>query len=96
MTALAAHRAFLSDTLARQAERRTTIDPTYTYIPQPEIRGHGATALTSDAGPSKRNVPNYVEREETVRNDLSERYIESGEFGSNYILGAADQEICEE
>jgi hypothetical protein len=96
MTALAAHRAFLSDSLARQAQRRIVIDPTYAYIPQPEIRGHTPSARPSEAGPSKRNVPNYIEREETVRNDLSERYIESGEFGSNYILGAADREICEE
>jgi mRNA (2'-O-methyladenosine-N6-)-methyltransferase len=39
---------------------------------------------------------NYVEEEETVRNDLTERYVQSGEFGSNYILGAGDTEICEE
>ena len=96
MTALAAHRAFLADTLDRQAARRNVIDPTYAYIPQPEIRNHIPVARPSEAGPSKRNVPNYVEAEETVRNDLTERYIGSGEFGSNYILGAADREICEE
>lgn len=95
MSTLSSHRAFLADTLSRQSARRNLIDPTYSYIPQPEIRGY-TLPINAEAGPSKRNVPNYVSEEETIRNDLTERYIQSGEFGSNYIQGAEDDEICEE
>ena len=96
MTTLETHRAFLADALSRQSARRQIIDPTYPYTPLPEIWGHGPVAADAEAGPSKRNIPNYVPEEETIRNDLTERYIESGEFGSNYILGAEESEICEE
>lgn len=96
MTSLDTHRAFLADTLGRQAARRKIVDPVYTYDPQPDVRGHVAIPTSAEAGPSKRNIPNYVPEEETIRNDLTERYIQSGEFGSNYILGAGEGEICEE
>jgi hypothetical protein len=95
MTTLSSHRAFLADTLNRQTARRNLIDPTFPYTAQPEIRGH-IRSTNAEAGPSKRNIPNYIPEEETIRNDLTERYIQTGEFGSNYIQGAADGEICEE
>jgi mRNA (2'-O-methyladenosine-N6-)-methyltransferase len=95
MTSLTAHRSFLAETLARQSTRREIIDTTHAWLPQPVVRGHSSSDH-AEAGPSKRNVINYVPEEETVRNDLTERYVSSGEFGSNYILGAADKEICEE
>jgi hypothetical protein len=95
MSTLSSHRAFLADTLSRQSARRNLIDPTFPYTAQPEIRGHIYTT-NAEAGPSKRNIPNYIPEEETIRNDLTERYIQTGEFGSNYIQGAAEGEICEE
>jgi len=95
MTTLSSHRAFLADTLSRQSARRNIIDPTFPYTSQPEIRGH-IHPTNAEAGPSKRNIPNYIPEEETIRNDLTERYISTGEFGSNYIQGAAEGEICEE
>ena len=95
MTTLSSHRAFLADSLSRQAARRNLIDPGYPYTAQPVIRGH-TQAPNAEAGPSKRNIPNYVPEEETIRNDLTERYIQTGEFGSNYIQGAEEKEICEE
>jgi hypothetical protein len=95
MTTLSSHRAFLADTLSRQSARRDLIDPTFQYNAQPEIRGHIYTT-NAEAGPSKRNIPNYIPEEETIRNDLTERYIQTGEFGSNHIQGAAEGEICEE
>jgi mRNA (2'-O-methyladenosine-N6-)-methyltransferase len=103
MTALAAHRDYLAEVLDRQATRRQLVDQGYLFTPQPKIKGYRPAQKTSrdadinaDAGPSKRHVVNYVDEEETVRNDLTERYVQSGEFGSNYILGAGDTEICEE
>ena len=95
MTTLSSHRAFLADTLSRQSARRDLIDPTFQYNAQPVIRGH-IHSTNAEAGPSKRNIPNYVPEEETIRNDLTERYVQTGEFGSNYIQGAAEGEICEE
>ncbi|WWD17063.1 hypothetical protein CI109_101500 [Kwoniella shandongensis] len=58
----------------------------------------GSESSNSVAGPSKTKmmVVNYVKEEETIRNDYSEWYGVSGEFGSNYVMGARDQEICEE
>lgn len=97
MTALAAHQAYLTEVLDRQSARRRLIDSSHTFPQQPEIKGWTPRPYeNAEAGPSKRNVVNYVEEEETVRNDLTERYVRSGEFGSNYILGASDREICEE
>lgn len=103
MTALTEHRSFLSDILTRQYERRRLIDPGHTFLPQPSVTGHtprddtfGEASGQAVAGPSKRRIVNYVQEEETVRNDLSGWYVQSGEFGSNYIHGAAEKEICEE
>nr|XP_018263032.1 uncharacterized protein I303_04522 [Kwoniella dejecticola CBS 10117]OBR85190.1 hypothetical protein I303_04522 [Kwoniella dejecticola CBS 10117] len=46
----------------------------------------------------KENVVNYVKEEETIRNDYSAWFGRSGSgrLPSIYILGAKDQEICEE
>jgi hypothetical protein len=97
MTALAAHQAYLAQVLDRQSIRRSLVDPNHTFPLQQEVKGYlPRLHQNAEAGPSKRHVVNYVEEEETVRNDLAERYVQSGEFGSNYILGASAQEICEE
>jgi len=95
MTTLSSHRGFLADKLSRQSARRNLVAPDYPYTAQPVIRGH-SQAPNAEAGPSKRNIPNYIPEEETIRNDLTERYIQTGEFGSNYIQGAEEKEICEE
>lgn len=97
MTALAAHQAYMAQVLDRQSIRRSLVDPVHDFPLQPEVKGYlPRLHQNAEAGPSKRHVVNYVEEEETVRNDLAERYVQSGEFGSNYIFGASDQEICEE
>lgn len=46
--------------------------------------------------PSKRNVANYIAAEEAVRNDYAAWYGVSGDWPSNYVLGAGSDEICEE
>lgn len=94
MSALTAHRSFLSDILTRQSSRRQAIDPSHTFPPQPSIDLSAIKA--DDIQPSKKNVVNYIPDEETIRNDYAEWYGVSGEFGSNHILGAEDQEMCEE
>jgi hypothetical protein len=95
MTALVAHRAFLGGILDRQTKRRAAIDPTYAFPPAPEVSGTGRK-LPSAGTNTKLNVANYVVAEETVRNDYCEWYGASGEWGSNYILGAEPDQICEE
>ncbi|WVF71216.1 hypothetical protein IAT40_006016 [Kwoniella sp. CBS 6097] len=65
---------------------------TSSAVPRPKP----SSEAKSEAGPSKSNVVNYVAEEETIRNDLPGWFGTSGEFGSNYILGAKDEEICEE
>lgn len=103
MAALTEHRSFLSDILTRQYDRRKLIDPGYTFPSQPSVTGYSPRLDNGNdddrqpvAGPSKRRIVNYVQEEETVRNDLSGWYVQSGEFGSNHIHGAAEHEICEE
>lgn len=108
--ALVEHRAFLSSILTRQSTRRQLIDPTHHYPPAPVVpvagpsytskapaagSGSGPTS-TSEPGPSKKNVVNYIAEEETVRNDYADWFGVSGEWGSNAVLGAKDEEICEE
>lgn len=102
--ALVEHRNYLQDVLARQARRRQIVGAQ--YKPQPKLStstsaSHLANsapeASTSDVkGKSKANVTNYVPAEEAVRNDYEARYGVSGEFPSNYVLGAGSEEICEE
>lgn len=99
------HRGFLSDILAKQAARRELIDPEASigWTPQPAISSSPSTATdpsqvdTDGNGvTSKANVVNYIEAEETIRNDLCEWYTLTGEFGGNYIHGTGDDQICEE
>jgi mRNA (2'-O-methyladenosine-N6-)-methyltransferase len=97
--ALVEHRAFLNSILERQSSRRWTIDPAHTLPPAPRLSSASSGFLDeaeSSAGPSKANVINYVGEEETVRNDYAAWYGVSGEWGSNAVLGARDEEICEE
>lgn len=98
MAALSAHRSFLSDILARQAERRSVIDPSYAFPTAPEVSESGPSRRppTTTGTNTKLNVANYITAEETVRNDYCEWYGASGEWGSNYILGAEPDQICEE
>jgi mRNA (2'-O-methyladenosine-N6-)-methyltransferase len=84
--------------------------PELSWRPQPES-GPSATAK-SRAAPqpqrdddeqghdeqvkSKANVVNYVPAQEALRNDYAAWYGVSGQFPSNFVLGAGDEEICEE
>lgn len=102
--ALVEHRNYLQDVLARQARRRQAVGAQYepqpklsTWLPSAGRADSAAEASTSDVkGKSKANVTNYVPAEEAVRNDYEARYGVSGEFPSNYVLGAGGAEICEE
>ena len=98
MTALVDYQAFLESVQSRQSARRHQLDPSHGFPPQPPLAHQSHTQLPTEpiAGPSKLNVINYVPAEETIRNDLAAWYGRSGQYGSNYILGAGDDEICEE
>lgn len=99
MTTVAAHRDFLASVQGRQARRRRLIDPSYAFASLPPIAGRPLSdplETNAEAGPSKLNVVNYVPEEETVRNDYCAWYGTSGHWGSDYVQGAADDEICEE
>lgn len=99
MTTVAAHRDFLASVQERQARRRRLIDASHAFPSLPPIAGRKTSApleTNAEAGPSKLNVVNYVPEEETVRNDYCAWYGASGRWGSEYIKGAADNEICEE
>lgn len=107
MTALTEHRNYLNDVLARQARRRLRVDTaatsTFSTWPSQPVIPHDQ----NEAGPSrpagvvpnqlsKANVVNYIQEEETVRNDYTAWYGASGEWGSNFVLGAEAERICEE
>jgi mRNA (2'-O-methyladenosine-N6-)-methyltransferase len=97
MTALAAHRVFLGDILDRQAARRKAIAPDDEFPPPPEIKSlRRADGSTAETKASKDNVVNYIPDEETIRNDYTAWYGVSGKVGAQYILGASNDEICEE
>ena len=105
---LDAHRAYLNDIQARQANRRKLVDPTYSYPALPPIdrsgpasphhdeRIHQAEAGVDEVKADKANVVNYRADEETIRNDYTEWYGVSGKSGADYILGAKADKICEE
>lgn len=54
----------------------------------------------SDLPPAKRarlaRYPNYVPEEETIRNDYSQRYVDSGEWPQNWVVGAELERRFEE
>ena len=97
MAALVAHRSFLNDVLDRQSQRRAEIDPSHSFPAQPSISSSSKRPPPSDLDvKTKANVVNYVQEEETIRNDYTTWYGVSGQVGTNFILGANDGEICEE
>lgn len=101
MTAIAAHRSFLADIQARQSARRAAIDPSYSWTTQPNLNHGNAVAGPSGTWKgvdyiSKANVANYIPEEESVRNDYAAWYGASGEWGSNFVLGADEGQVCEE
>ncbi|WVR09721.1 hypothetical protein IAU60_006797 [Kwoniella sp. DSM 27419] len=100
MTALVEHRTFLDDILNRQAKRRSLIDPGHVFPAAPTLTERPDVASNTLKGAaveaSKDSVVNYIAEEETVRNDHTAWYGASGEFGSNYVLGAKEGQICEE
>lgn len=53
-----------------------------------------------DLPPAKRarlaRYPNYVPEEETIRNDYSQRYVDSGEWPQNWVVGAELERRFEE
>lgn len=59
-----------------------------------ERRGRkGRVELTMIVLPSPFN---FSWDEETIRNDLPERYSAAGEWGGNFIHGAEEEKRCEE
>ena len=65
--------------------------------PQPAPR---TRAQRTDLPPAKRariaRYANYVPEEETIRNDYSQRYVDSGEWPQNRVLGAEPSRRFEE
>jgi hypothetical protein len=57
-------------------------------------------SLRTDLLPTKRarvsRYSNYVPEEETIRNDYSQRYVDSGEWPQNWVLGAEPEHRFEE
>ena len=57
-------------------------------------------SLRTDSTPVKRarvaRYANYVPEEETIRNDYSQRYVDSGEWPQNWVLGAEPERRFEE
>ncbi|BEI94536.1 uncharacterized protein CcaverHIS019_0701080 [Cutaneotrichosporon cavernicola] len=102
-TALDAHRSYLQEVRERQRARRVQVAlATASLSPPSRTHSRAPSATTpSDAGPSTparslANVANYVPREEAIRNDYAAWYACSGQWPSNYVLGAGDGEICDE
>jgi hypothetical protein len=52
--------------------------------------------LPPDKKARMRKYRNYVPEEETIRNDYSQHYVDSGEWPQNWILGAALEDRFEE
>jgi mRNA (2'-O-methyladenosine-N6-)-methyltransferase len=56
--------------------------------------------LRTDLPPAKRarvaRYANYVPEEETIRNDYSQRYVDSGDWPQNWVLGAEPERRFEE
>ena len=56
--------------------------------------------IRQDLPPAKRaraaRYENYVPEEETIRNDYSQRYVDSGEWPQNWVLGADPEHRFEE
>ncbi|KAF9554800.1 MT-A70-domain-containing protein, partial [Agrocybe pediades] len=56
--------------------------------------------IRPDLPPAKRarveRYPNYIPDEETIRNDYSQRYVDSGEWPQNWVLGAEPERRFEE
>ena len=56
--------------------------------------------IRTDLPPAKRpraaRYENYVPEEETIRNDYSQRYVDSGEWPQNWVLGADPEHRFEE
>lgn len=106
MAAIAEHRSFLADIQARQAARRAAADSSLDWQPQPMLNAFGNGGQNAQAGPSgtskgvdyisKLNVANYIPEEESVRNDYAAWYGASGQWGSNFVLGAEERQVCEE
>lgn len=60
----------------------------------------GESSLRADLPPEKKarmkRYRNYIPEEETIRNDYSQHYVDSGEWPQNWILGAAPEERFDE
>jgi len=71
-----------------------TRDETPPPSPEPQ------PAIKPDLPPAKRarvaRYQNYVPEEETIRNDYSQRYVDSGEWPQNWVLGAEPERRFEE
>jgi mRNA (2'-O-methyladenosine-N6-)-methyltransferase len=80
---------------SRAQSRTHSRTPSALASPPGPSAASSSSAAASEAR-SLANVANYVPREEAVRNDYAAWYACSGQWPSNYVLGAADGEICDE
>ena len=60
----------------------------------------GESSKRANLSPEKqarmKRYRNYIPEEETIRNDYSQHYVDSGEWPQNWILGAAPEDRFEE
>lgn len=68
--------------------------------PSPPLAPRPKPPPRPDLPPAKRarlaRYPNYVPEEETIRNDYSQRYVDSGEWPQNWVVGAELERRFEE
>ena len=74
--------------------------PPTNHLPPPSPIPKSQQSLRTDLPPVKRarvaRYTNYVPEEETIRNDYSQRYVDSGDWPQNWVLGAEPERRFEE
>jgi mRNA (2'-O-methyladenosine-N6-)-methyltransferase len=69
-------------------------------LPDPAVQQQHQNVFRQDLAPTKRaraaRYVNYVPEEETIRNDYSQIYVDSGEWPQNWVLGAEPDHRFEE
>lgn len=76
------------------------VTPSYTTEFNPHRERQLAQLARTDLSPEKlakvKRYQNYIPEEETIRNDYSQQYVDSGEWPQNWVLGAELEKRFEE
>ena len=95
----------LLETPPAELLRLPPISPVESNLSDEELDSPPASPINAqpvrpDLPPGKRarvaKYRNYVPEEETIRNDYSQRYVDSGEWPQNWVLGAEPERRFEE